>query len=241
MERDSVNPRADNDVDSALEALDGLRQYLDRRRPEIDGNPGTLNRHAFWNRMVEELDADAIALIITLKEMNEERDALTGVLNRRGFERALDEALEREQRSGEPLTLVFMDLDRFKHFNDTYGHTAGDAVLERWVGFLQAGIRKTDSLGRYGGEEVVAILRGATEDQGFLLFDRLRAEITEALEQTLGTLGIHTPVTMSVGVAQRIPGEPAAELIKRADARMYEAKEGGRNLVIGGPGTRPQP
>ena len=193
----------------------------------------------FWNRMVRDLDPDAIALLITLKEMNEERDALTGVLNRRGLVRALDEALEREARMNEPVTLVFMDLDRFKNFNDTYGHSAGDAVLERWVGFLQTGIRKTDSLGRYGGEEVVAILRGATEEQGFVLFDRLRSEITKTLDQTLAVQGIHAPVTMSVGVAQHIPGEPAGDLLDRADARMYEAKGRGRNLVIGGDTPHP--
>ena len=237
MESDPIDPRGQSDAD----ALEGVRQYLDRRRSEIDANPQTLNRHAFWNRMVQYLDPDAIALLIILKEMNEERDALTGVLNRRGLVRALDEALEREERMKEPVTLVFMDLDRFKTFNDTYGHTAGDAVLERWVGFLQNGIRKTDSLGRYGGEEVVAILRGATEEQGFVLFDRLRSEITKALEETLGALGIHAPVTMSVGVAQHLPGESAGDLLDRSDARMYEAKEGGRNLVIGGPTTTPKP
>ena len=216
------------------EALDGVREYVERRRKEIDSSEGLTARKDFWRDMVQRLDPESIGVLITLKEMNEERDGLTGVLNRRGLERALTEAMEWSAREKGPLTVVFIDLDRFKLFNDTYGHEVGDTVLERWVGFLQEGIRKTDAIGRYGGEEVVVLLRNATEEQGVLLFDRLREDMSVALGACLLGFGIHDPVTMSVGVAQRREAEGPEELIKRADARMYEAKLGGRNLVIGG-------
>lgn len=184
--------------------------------------------------MVARLDPDAVATLIALKELNEERDPLMGVLNRRGLERALLEAIEWEARESQAVTVVFIDLDRFKLFNDTYGHVAGDRVLQEWVGFLKNSIRKSDSIGRYGGEEVVVVLRGATEEQGVMLFDRLRGDMSAALERCLEDLPIEQRVTMSVGVAQHEPPEAHTALLKRADARMYEAKEAGRNLVIGG-------
>jgi diguanylate cyclase (GGDEF)-like protein len=216
------------------EASRGLREYIDRRLGEIERRDGFFGRVSFWSEMVRRLDASAVAALIALKELNEERDPLTGVLNRRGLERALADALEWETREGQPVTVVFIDLDRFKLFNDTYGHLAGDAVLQAWIGFLKDSIRRADSIGRYGGEEVVVVLRRATEEQGVRMFERLRKRMSDALERCLQDLGVHDRVTMSVGVAQHDGSESAQDLLKRADERMYEGKLAGRNIVIGG-------
>ena len=226
-------------VSFAAKVLDDLHAFIEGNAEQIDSSPEFAARRAFWTRAVSALDSDSVAMLLTLKELNEERDALTGVLNRRGLERRLAEALDWAARTPEPVTLVFMDLDHFKTFNDTYGHQAGDAVLQSWVSFLLTSLRKTDVIGRFGGEEMVAVLIGATAQQGFLLLDRVREAMTEALRGSLEGLGIAIDVTMSVGVAEHVPGEAAADLLASADARLYEAKAAGRNIVIVGPGAPP--
>lgn len=217
----------------AEEAFSGLREWLESRAADLSVSPAR-GRVEWWTQVAQALTPEELGQVITLKELNEERDGLTGILNRRGLERALTDALEWEVRNSQPVTVVFMDLDRFKRLNDTFGHQAGDAVLTQWVRFLRENTRRTDTLGRFGGEEIVAVLQACTEHQGFLLFDRIREDMTQALAKVLVGTGVTVPITMSVGVAQHEPPETVEQLLERADVRMYEAKESGRNLVIAG-------
>jgi len=169
-----------------------------------------------------------------------ETDPLMEIKNRRGLEQELEKAIAHAQRTGEPLSIAFADLDHFKLFNDTQGHDAGDNVLRVWAGFLKSELRKEDSLGRYGGEEVVVILPGTTEDGGVALLDRLREKMPIVIKDYLSEFQFEQDITMSVGVYQveldstKNIEEMRDQAIKTADTRVYEAKTGGRNRVVGG-------
>lgn len=240
----------ENDADELTSEVDlhRLKGWVGTVGPEIDADPALSARMGFWRTAIETLDREveegrmtgaqrdeALALIITAKERNEELDGLTGLYNKRGILRKALTEVYRARRAPEPLplTAVFMDLDRFKVINDTYGHPAGDAVLKEWATYLKETLRKTDILGRFGGEELVALLPGSDEDQAVVALDRIRINMPIVLGKALDRLGIDHLITMSVGVAQLEPGDTPEVLIARADARLYEAKAAGRNTVIG--------
>ena len=149
-------------------------------------------------------------------------DALTGLFNRRAMNEALLRAWMRHRRSRAPLAALVIDLDHFKRINDSAGHAAGDAVLVRVAGLLQAQLRAEDVLGRAGGEEFWLILPDTPRAHALVLAERLRQRVAEA---ALGT-------TCSVGLALAEPDDAdAGQLIARADAALYRAKDQGRNRV----------
>ena len=159
-------------------------------------------------------------------------DGLTGLYNHRHIQHVLHEEFERAKRTGEPLTVVMLDLDRFKDVNDTYGHQAGDRVLQEAAWILRDTAREIDKLGRYGGEEFLAILPDTGIDDGAVLSERVR----QRLRRHRFRIGHHEPLhmTISAGVASYpAPGvEDASTLIQRADKALYAAKEAGRDRVV---------
>ncbi len=160
-------------------------------------------------------------------------DGLTGIYNRKYFEDRIVTELSHAQRHGTPLAVVISDVDHFKKVNDTYGHLAGDAVLVRVAALLKETVRPEDVLARYGGEEFVILLRGATSQDALALAERVRANIEGA---TILFDGTPIRITSSGGVASTAdPGQAAerAALLHAADSRLYQAKQSGRNRVIG--------
>lgn len=160
-------------------------------------------------------------------------DGLTGIYNRKYFEDRIVTELSHAQRHGTPLAVVISDVDHFKKVNDTYGHLAGDAVLVRVAAILKETVRPEDVLARYGGEEFVILLRGATSQDAVALAERVRANIEGA---TILFDGTPIRITSSGGVASTAdPGQAAerAALLHAADSRLYQAKQTGRNRVIG--------
>lgn len=157
-----------------------------------------------------------------------ERDALTGLANRRYLDESLPRMLEGIDASSTPLCLVVFDLDHFKSVNDTFGHLAGDEVIKLAASVIQGKIRNTDVAIRYGGEEFVVLLPGSRLDEGALVAERIRYAVarTETAQIAEGIV-----MTVSGGVAQRLPGEQPAATIARADAALYRAKRTGRNRV----------
>jgi len=159
------------------------------------------------------------------------RDALTGLFNRRYCVERLREEYSFAVRHGEPLSVVLFDVDHFKKVNDTYGHAAGDAVLQRIGAVLMDLVRNEDVVCRYGGEEFACILRGQDLNEGANFAERIREAIDEQRIDTGDGNILH--VTVSLGVASRhesgISGPE--ELVNQADAYLYVAKEGGRNRV----------
>lgn len=162
-------------------------------------------------------------------ERRAQLDPLTGVLNRRSLLERLDAACQRAQARGLPISLLFIDLDHFKSINDSHGHLAGDACLRAVVAPIQAELRQSDVIGRYGGEEFVVILSSADLAAAQATADRIRARVEEL---RVDGYGAPIALTCSIGIAASdahgVWGEP---LIARADAAVYAAKRAGRNQV----------
>lgn len=163
-------------------------------------------------------------------------DGLTGLANRKHFDRRIDEAQVIFSTLGKPFSLLIMDIDHFKSFNDTYGHQVGDRVLKLLARVLQEhASSETLFPARFGGEEFVVIAAGYPLSEAASLADSIRVGIAEkdVVNKTTGErLG---KVTISVGVAEIAPKESATALIERADKALYAAKKAGRNQVISDP------
>lgn len=155
-------------------------------------------------------------------------DGLTQVFNRRYFEEALDREMSRCHRYGRSLSLVLLDLDLFKKVNDCFGHLAGDAVLKGVAGTIRARVRREDVLARFGGEEFAIILPEIDLDGASVLAEKTRALIEET---ELRFDGQRICVTLSAGVSSLKKRDNAAELVSRADERLFDAKNAGRNRV----------
>lgn len=146
---------------------------------------------------------------------------ITGLYNARFFQEKLKEEKRRSERYGEKLSLLYIDIDSFKRCNDTYGHTVGDQVLEKFSTLIRKELREADSIFRYGGEEFIVLLPHTDREGGRGVAERLRKKIEEELSASRG-------ITISVGVAEHKKGE---EVTKKADEAMYEAKRLGKNKV----------
>jgi diguanylate cyclase (GGDEF)-like protein len=158
------------------------------------------------------------------------RDALTGLWNRATILEFLTRDMDHARKNASTLAVAVIDVDFFKRINDTFGHAGGDEVLKELARRLRAALRQRDSLGRYGGEELLVLMPGlAREDRGNLM-DALRAAIC-ATKFLVGA--VELSVTVSIGVAWMEANQEAPdELIRRADAALYEAKAAGRNRVV---------
>jgi two-component system cell cycle response regulator len=158
------------------------------------------------------------------------RDSLTRLWNRSSILGELGRELARSERESRPLGVVIVDLDHFKHVNDTHGHLAGDAVLREAARRMQNSIRQYDSIGRYGGEEFLILLPGCSEADCYSQADRLRKQLAQA-DMSVNDTSLR--VTASFGVTTALPGESCTQeaLIRRADEALYVAKKSGRNRV----------
>ncbi|MDN4479943.1 histidine kinase N-terminal 7TM domain-containing diguanylate cyclase [Demequina muriae] len=156
------------------------------------------------------------------------RDSLTGLFNRRYLGPSLEAGVAAADATATPLSVVMLDVDRFKQVNDTHGHAVGDAVLEQLARILAAGIRDGDVVARSGGEEFILVLPGATKKQAAVRAEELRARCsTHEFATEAGPLH----VTVSLGVAEHRPGVTADGLLIDADRSLYRAKAGGRDRV----------
>lgn len=155
-------------------------------------------------------------------------DGLTGLLNHRMFQERLREEIHRTKRYRRTLSLIMMDIDHFKMFNDNYGHPVGDEVLKMVSLTLKGMIRNTDSAFRYGGEEFAILLPETTDENAVNLAERLRRRV----EMNRAVKGLS--VTVSLGVAGIRDNEPPEDFIKRADQALYAAKRNGRNRIVVG-------
>ncbi len=156
-------------------------------------------------------------------------DGLTGLFNARYMRDRLQIELDNSHRVW--LTCLLVDIDHFKKINDKFGHPFGDAVLVNTAAIMRRAMRKMDIVGRLGGEEFLIVLPGAPAERGLEVAERLRAAV-EA--ETVSQDGASTPVTVSIGVASKEPGQSVliSEFLKAADEALYKAKKSGRNRVV---------
>jgi diguanylate cyclase (GGDEF)-like protein len=157
-------------------------------------------------------------------------DSLTKLYNSRQFFRQLGYETERAKRYGTPLSLVLLDIDNFKGFNDTYGHPEGDKVLKVLSDVIRRNIRDSDTACRYGGEEFTVLLPETEVESAFIVADRIRKDFEEVTLSPDAGSRVH--MTISVGVSSYRADEQATEFLKRVDGAMYDAKSKGKNRVI---------
>ncbi len=159
------------------------------------------------------------------------RDALTGLFNRREFDRLIEEEWQRSVRFGRPFSLVLTDIDFFKKVNDTHGHPAGDDVLSHVASLLSGQVRNVDRVARYGGEEFAIIMVETERKHAAEHLERLFALLAEI--PCVTRTGVTLPVTLSAGVAMSgEDGDSPAALIAAADSALYQAKHTGRNRLV---------
>jgi len=182
------------------------------------------------NRMAE-LEAQATLLQRNLVDERRRArlDALTGLSNRAAFDERFAQEVARFKRSGMPVSMLLWDVDRFKLINDTYGHRAGDVVLREVAKCLSSGVRESDFVARFGGEEFVTLLIGATLPQALEQAEELRAKVAAL---PLHYRGEPVRVTVSCGATELRDKDRAELVYDRADAALYRAKNGGRNLCV---------
>jgi two-component system cell cycle response regulator len=214
-----------------LESTNGVWVDGERvaRHPLVEGDKVLLGRRTILKFVMQ----DKLDLLFQ-HQMYESsvRDALTGAFNRRHFDERIASELSFSKRHCVPVTLAMLDLDHFKKINDSWGHQAGDQMLQSVARSLMTMLRQEDIFARYGGEEFVVIARGIAAPGGLALGERLRAEVERMVVRT--PQGERIPITISVGVCIAPGGREVspAELVRQADANLYAAKSSGRNRVV---------
>ena len=179
---------------------------------------------------------------ITSKKLEVERllrltqiDGLTGLANRVGFEQRLIDAMSSTKATGEPLALMYVDVDRFKQINDTYGHAVGDALLVEFAERLRSLMRKSDIVARLGGDEFIVVTERVVDP---VVATRLASKILDAMQRpfVVDARGTTLRVTTSIGIAfyDGSDGTPE-DVIDEADSMLYAAKNGGRNQYLRAP------
>lgn len=153
-------------------------------------------------------------------------DKLTGMYNRHKFEELFQLELERSKRYNLPLSMILIDIDNFKHVNDTYGHNTGDYTLKHLASVIQKNIRKVDILSRWGGEEFIVLTPGTNLDDTLQLAEKLRLLIYDEPFNTVGN------ITVSMGLTTLQNEDTFIKLFERIDKALYSAKENGKNKVV---------
>ncbi|HFE37769.1 MAG TPA: GGDEF domain-containing protein [Gammaproteobacteria bacterium] len=225
----------------------GLAQHFGRKcknqcqyRLLVNGEPlGELNLHRRWDFSAEEkkvFEYTLCGLVYPLRNaisyqqalLAAHKDPLTGVYNRATLEESLNREVKLAQRYVRNLSMIILDIDNFKQFNDNYGHDVGDEVIKTTVERTVACMRSTDVIFRYGGEEFVILLSNTDIEGAAFLAERIRESVEEtSIHHESGAIGI----TISLGAAELKPNEMNANFFSRADKALYRAKGLGKNQV----------
>jgi diguanylate cyclase len=222
----------------ALDSVDAQTPESAESRDVIQDLVGALTKamtramtlQAHFNASLGELGK--IRNHLAAAEQRSKTDALTGLANRHALDEFLRSAQIVAMESGEPLSIFLLDIDHFKTFNDEFGHQFGDEVLQLISRILRDGVRARDLTARYGGEELAGVLPGADLRVCSAVAERIRQAISKR-QVTRRTSGKRlSSVTVSIGVAQFVPGETLASLFERCDRALYAAKHGGRNRTV---------
>ncbi|HEX3673886.1 MAG TPA: diguanylate cyclase [Rhizomicrobium sp.] len=209
------------DIRKLVEGLRGATVAMEQRTKELEGK-------------LQESSHEIGELKSKLDNIRKESltDPLTGIANRKAFDTELAQAMAQARESGEPLSLVMCDIDKFKNFNDSWGHQTGDQVLRLVAHCLSENVKGRDTAARYGGEEFAVILRQTPRDSAVMLANQIRNAVESKKLVKKSTGDILGTITISGGVAELTPADSAASFIQRADECLYAAKNAGRNCII---------
>lgn len=214
-----------------VDELEGLDVQPDRRMAQYAVQL-EIARAALEQEVKKRLSAEKDLTEVNIRLHDQAvRDALTGLYNRRYLEESLEREVSRARRSGQPVGLMMIDIDHFKRCNDTFGHAAGDAVLQAVGQYVLSLARGEDILCRYGGEEFVLVMANASPRAVWQRAEALRVGVQKLrVAHNGGTIG---PVTVSVGIGM-LPdhGESAQAVLQAGDAALYRAKQAGRNCIV---------
>ncbi|MDA0781002.1 MAG: PleD family two-component system response regulator [Rickettsiales bacterium] len=158
------------------------------------------------------------------------RDGLTGLYNRRYFDTHVERMLESSKENGKPLSLMILDMDHFKHVNDTYGHQSGDEILKQLSDRIMKSVRPSDLVARYGGEEFVVVMPSTNLKNSSIVGERIR-KVIEAYPFSIPVEPGEIKKTISVGLAVSTPDDKVEQVVERADKALYHVKNTGRNKV----------
>jgi diguanylate cyclase len=216
-------------VASRLEAVTAsVQEFRAREQRRFEDDAQQLDR---MRGRISELEQKSLHLHASLDQAKRLalRDSLTNMPNRAAFDERFTDELARWQRAHSPVSILIWDIDRFKMINDACGHLGGDKVLRETARCLGSGLRKTDFIARFGGEEFVGLLIGTPLAEALLVADQLRGQV-EALRFVFH--GEPVPVTVSCGLTELREGDTIESVFERADAALYKAKNSGRNACV---------
>lgn len=221
----SLKANVEAKLSALLSKVDQARELREKRDDQVSERLKTMVER------IQVMEVEAQTFRTHLEEQRQQAmiDSLTGLANRAGLQKRMDEEYERWQRYGGQLLLVVLDVDHFKSINDRFGHLAGDKVLRLISMQLSRRLRKTDYIGRFGGEEFVVLMPGTSLEQGAIALEELRAGIEAS---PFHFKNEPVPVTISIGYTQFSHGDTLDSVFERADQAMYRAKDQGRNRAV---------
>jgi diguanylate cyclase len=224
--------RAIESAKSLEEIAPVLKEVVSATRAMSESSKSSGEELKTMREKARQTEAELAKLHQELDRVSEQarHDPLTGALNRKGLDEAVDKELSTMRRKEQPLCVALLDIDNFKKLNDSMGHDTGDQALKHLATVARECMRPQDTLARYGGEEFVILLPDTPLEKGIEAMTRLQRELTKRFFLA-GTEKIL--ITFSAGVAQVADGEAATDAIKRADQGMYLAKRAGKNRVVG--------
>jgi len=223
------NSSSDQHITEMVKTLNAATRTMSRTNSEVTANL------ELTRAQVEQLED-----CLKLAREESSRDSLTGLVNRRRFDLVLDETLIFSDSSGKPASLLVIDIDDFKKFNDTHGHVAGDSTLRYVASCIKSNIKGQDTAARYGGEEFTIILPNTAIEHAMGLAERIRHLINARHLVKKATGEDMGRVSVSIGVTQNEDGDTSESFLHRADMCMYAAKQAGRNQVQDAPAPMAQ-
>ncbi len=237
-------------INDGAEAASGLERDLGKACRELDRSKDRLVvrstvqqvvslAHAFERRLrsmekaLRATKTQVTALQQDLDTIRQESltDFLTGVGNRKHFEQRLQAVIESASRSGQPFSVVLVDIDMFKTFNDRYGHASGDQILRLVAAAIKGSVRAEDAVARFGGDEFAVVLPNTPADRAVIVAEKIRRQVTARELVNRATSEVLGRVTVSIGIAAAVHGTTREALLEAADRAMYRAKQDGRNCV----------
>lgn len=213
------------------QGMEGITKVM---RTLVDEAQKMQSSNSELQKRLETSSKEIVSLRENLEEVQREAltDGLTGIANRKRFDMAMDQVIEHAEATGEPLCLAMTDIDFFKAFNDNYGHQTGDQVLKLVGKILESSVREGELAARYGGEEFALVMPGAELDDARTVCERVRELVSSKQIRNRNTGESMGNITLSLGVALYKPGDTTTDMIQRADAGLYFAKENGRNQTV---------